>query len=135
MLSVLLCICLYRQCAERWRRRHEYDLTTQFESAPPLDEHPPPAYHNLSMSTGLALTNRQAVSGNRGASYRSTSQTERRSNSESTDRGNATDTRRNTASTGTRRNNDNDSARETLLSNDDSEEQSDNDNQSENGET
>lgn len=87
-------------CAERWRKRHEYDLTTQFESAPPTEDYPPPEYHNLSLSTGLVSTNQQAESRNRGTgrgtNYRSMSQAERTSDAT--------------------RNRNNDTARETLLS-------------------
>uniref|UniRef100_A0A1X7V1M1 Uncharacterized protein n=1 Tax=Amphimedon queenslandica TaxID=400682 RepID=A0A1X7V1M1_AMPQE len=94
-LLFLFCVCMYRMCAERWRKRQEYDLTTQFEAAPPT-EYPPPEYHNLSLSTGLVSTNQQAASRNRGSNYRSMSQAERASDAT--------------------RNRNNDMARETLLS-------------------
>ena len=99
-LMILFLVCMYRMCAERWRKRHEYDLTSQFERAPPTEDYPPPQYHNLSLSTGLVLTNQQAASGNRrgtgrGSNYRSMSQAERRT-SDAARNGNSTDIARET---------------------------------------
>lgn len=53
--GLVLLVCIYRRCLDKWRKKHEYDLSSQYETYTQREdeEDRPPEYHNLSFSTGL----------------------------------------------------------------------------------